>query len=883
MNPRRDEGGARLAPLRALLRAAARCAGFEQLLSAVSRASIGAMLAPRSAAMEASPAEVAQRQALHRSLLALGAEQKPRICLLSPSAKVLTIKDADALDEAQRVACVPLRKQPAVVLRDALPGAEAAPPKVVVTWPSGRIAGGAQDATLVVERAGDGLRLCLTSCKGEKTNNLLVPKVPAPPMEQLLKPAAVELELAAQLPLAAGELPNAIKVHLANFLQTRLRLQCLFTASAPERATRPVALDSARAHRLEAGGKSRVPRLVVDAVVHASSASCVCEAHNLPSVESRFKQKTFSGRSEVAVTFEVCGLPMGEDGCSLHASGARNPLAPGVCCEVAGVRLHCRHQTVDKDVLDNVDGLSLQFNRMGPATWRLLTAILASVAEYERKSKPLFGEGAPADRARRLQKLVARTERVLAERVAEWERTTALDKKNHRSDAELLDLDMVCVDLLREGGVSQADRKQENLPRLHRAEGGELTVKQKQLHRFHHGLFPRFGQPAPKRKCGTLADLAPASPAPSGSSSNSGEKKQRRDPRYSSEEMVEYVDVRGLREIRSQLDALVARPDLPASQRERATLFYQYLNVVDNAYGPEEDGPLGLPARPLRVEYRARNDGGRLYPSPSTPQAPGFGKKDSTRAVCIQGMPREMRPFLCCRWGHDYDMKNAQPRMLHQMPRRLTWPEERAPLDLQELGKWCTDRDEFIDHVAEVHALPTDESRWHEFRKDAVKQLMIRLMFGGQYDAWIREMGRCPSDEPRSPRIVRLAQELERLRQAVFESNEWADFYERDSARLKREGKKADQAEIDRAVFARIAQKTENEVLSVMRSYLVENGWTALTLCFDGLIIQHRPERELDLAALNRRIVEETQFEIEIVEKPLFSPDRFPTLSLVRS
>ena len=76
---------------------------------------------------------------------------------------------------------------------------------------------------------------------------------------------------------------------------------------------------------------------------------------------------------------------------------------------------------------------------------------------------------------------------------------------------------------------------------------------------------------------------------------------------------------------------------------------------------------------------------------------------------------------------------------------------------------------------------------------------------------------------------------------------------------------------MDRAAFARIAQKTENEVLTVMWEFLKERGWTVLTLCFDGPMIQHRPERTVDLAAMNARIL---GWQIEsIVEKPLYSTE----------
>jgi hypothetical protein len=47
-------------------------------------------------------------------------------------------------------------------------------------------------------------------------------------------------------------------------------------------------------------------------------------------------------------------------------------------------------------------------------------------------------------------------------------------------------------------------------------------------------------------------------------------------------------------------------------------------------------------------------------------------------------------------------------------------------------------------------------------------------------------------------------------------------------------------------------------------------------------MVQHRPEQTLDLDAMNARVLERSGYELEIVEKPLYSPS-FPALSLKRS
>lgn len=230
--------------------------------------------------------------------------------------------------------------------------------------------------------------------------------------------------------------------------------------------------------------------------------------------------------------------------------------------------------------------------------------------------------------------------------------------------------------------------------------------------------------------------------------------------------------------------------------------------------------------------------------------------------------------------------KNAQPEIMRQMSKKLTWADGRTAAPMPQLESYCRDRPEFIDHVAEVHCLAPDEERFVEFRKDMVKELVISLLFGGSYSRWIRALceaeGRRADMEPRSPRVERLAKELMQLRKDVFESNEWIGFVEKDRARLLAEGKKKPGDEIDRSVMARIAQKTENTVLDAMRASVAEQKFTVLTLCFDGLHVQTRPQRTLDLAAMQARITLDTGYVIEVLEKPLFD-NKFPTLSLARS
>ena len=105
------------------------------------------------------------------------------------------------------------------------------------------------------------------------------------------------------------------------------------------------------------------------------------------------------------------------------------------------------------------------------------------------------------------------------------------------------------------------------------------------------------------------------------------------------------------------------------------------------------EGPLGYRVKPLVCKYSNRNDGGRLYATGGA-RIQDFGA-GFAYSVSIQGVPREIRDFLCCRWSHDYDLSNAQPEMLRQLAGLLTWADGRSKPELPIMEQWCAQRSAF--------------------------------------------------------------------------------------------------------------------------------------------------------------------------------------------
>lgn len=897
MDTFRNEGEARLRKIRPLLRISTKTPGLENLLMPHHASSLPALLGePCNGPPD--QATLTERQGMLDSLLASSSDKKPSIALLTPTVRTLTVAETDELDEVAAQACVPIKHQDLVAIPGDLP-VRKPKPRVVVRWPKGSLGKSRNGALLTVEYMGPGrVRYTAESATGVKYENMYACDIPESMIDQFFAPIESNGPLASpgpsiRIPSAEGELPEELQMYLASFAQCRLRLHVLASASSP--ATRSLAFDNMKVTWKTAGvGTAKRSSMCVKAYLHPSSTTCFCGAHLMPPIEKRYSGVRFTGKQYAVLNMEMCGSclsPENDMGCPTHGAKCKRnrEFAPGVCCSNYNITVACNHENVGEW---KPYGLWLPVNNLETCDWEEITMLLGLVSEYSRASQGLFGPSAPTDAKEKLKTIVNAVHNELEKRVARFE-VHAMHAKRP-SDADLVKSDMLALHCLREGGIGQAKLTgSQRAPKLVRPDGPELNGAEKALSKSHHWLFPRAGQSIVKRQisdasCSTAAPPSDQPLSPDDESAISDPLPKRPcvpdNPNYDYEGMTEFLDVAGLASALRQLAELMAAPNLPQRQRDRGLHFQQFLTVCDVEYGSEVDGPLGLPARPLVCKYRARNDGGRLYPT-GMPKAPGWNKGEA-RSVCIQAAPREIRPFMCCRWAHDFDMKNAQPEMLRQMPRRLSWVDGRTPPTLVELERWCADRPEYIEHVANLHTLPTDEERHYEYRKDTVKELMIRLMFGGQYESWIKdickEFGRVVANEPRSERVVHLAAELAQLRRDVFESRQWAEFVERDRARLVKEGKKKDADAVDRAVFARIAQKTENEVLTVMRTFLKERGWTTLTLCFDGLMVKHRPERTLDLAAMNARILKDTGYELEIVEKPLFH-QVFPVLTLDRA
>mgnify|MGYP007078943710 CR=1 FL=1 len=448
--------------------------------------------------------------------------------------------------------------------------------------------------------------------------------------------------------LPANAVPERIQLNLASFFQKRMRLAVLLTAAAPEGVSRALCFDAVTYHYDHKSKKKAGYRIV--AKLHPTSCSCLCAAHNLDPMPMRHPKMQFTGRSHVALTIRMCGLPINDDGeCDLHREGTtKNEFARGVCCANLEAHLNCYHAVTTTDDRKDAEGVWIPVELVGgSAAAKELGMIVASVAAYDRASRDVRSDPALVAQARdetiaALDDQIALFHQKALMSAAAAASATSSDAAcmpppsarrgiKRRSDVD--QMDVTAVKMLCEGGVSQAKRASGAATRLVRRGEGEMDWMQREVASTHGWMFARAGGECQTRfavyqklelmqrrveyydegASPTEAPPQPPPPQPPASQPAQPSHGANDDPNYVHDTIVEYVDVRGIAECRRQVHALIATGELTVSQHRRADLFLAWIKAMEEQCGAEVDGPLGYAALPLECKYRARNGGGRIY------------------------------------------------------------------------------------------------------------------------------------------------------------------------------------------------------------------------------------------------------------------------------
>ena len=460
----RDEGERRLVPLRAVLRCVANKVGRPDLVNPASGNSIGAMLSSN----ESSDSGFVALE----SIMSSSSYLKARVCLLSSASKVLSTSEADELDDAQRHQCVAVKYTDTVVLKgyedDNLKA------NVLVTLPDD-VCPGQRSAKMNICRTSEfGVHISIVSSKGTR-KYIEAQGLPEKLLNNLFAPIDKDIaQSATGVPQRERELPDYLKAELANFLEKRIRLHVLCSASVATNVTRRVVIDhaylctdaakphSARAERL----------LYITARLHSSSSSCICAAHGLPC----------NNTGSVAVVVETCGrrlekmyncfrcpcheASLGQDGNAKRSLG-------GLCTEGTRISISCYHngKQTSKGVRIESFGLT-EYDRTE------LANILFNMAEFEACTFASYQKGRPTDRDY-IERCANALKIKFARSTEELERKRTLSQSSDALDAEeMCKRDAVAVELLRTGGLVRDYYKsgqRRNMPYIKRRKSANCT------------------------------------------------------------------------------------------------------------------------------------------------------------------------------------------------------------------------------------------------------------------------------------------------------------------------------------------------------------------------------------------------------------------------
>lgn len=462
----RDESESRLRLLRPALRMAARAS--PGLADVDGEKSFSSMIAETAS----------RRTAVHISIFKSDSDGKPRIALVSPTAKAVLPTTADTFPEDLRVQCIPIDGDECVaVLNYPTQGMQA--PKLTLDF-SRRLAGSEVHVVFKRTKPTEMSASVFKSVGGRRTIALV--GIESGVLDRLFAPVDVDVDtrLVPELP---GDLPFDLVSAVADFFQTRIRCHVVAAACAPEGATRPLAFSKITLRR--DGAKTAAGRAVLCATLHPSSVKCGCVLHGLDSMPARFPGERFVD-SSVEFNLTMCGRPLGSSGnCTLH--GNATPLVdavPGVCCAGTAATLGCSHTNSKKRRRSGlfIPDLVLEGNNLLHAQ----TLLSASIRCSERL-EPMLGKQPREDIERACDKPLAWLDRSLEE----LERRRAVSKQ--RSPSELLVLDMLAVDALRDSNVRRFVRPSTNLEVLVRERKGvaplQLHGNESELSETHRGFF----------------------------------------------------------------------------------------------------------------------------------------------------------------------------------------------------------------------------------------------------------------------------------------------------------------------------------------------------------------------------------------------------------
>lgn len=265
--------------------------------------------------------------------------------------------------------------------------------------------------------------------------------------------------------------------------------------------------------------------------------------------------------------------------------------------------------------------------------------------------------------------------------------------------------------------------------------------------------------------------------------------------------------------------------------------FRKYVTRHSNKI-PDEDGCTSVSVRYSTAVFE-RQAIGRMYPTISSDGVNAETHEDR-RCVTFSLMSKRLKSLICI-YYHDIDFKNSHPVILFQIS-------EQNNIPCEYLETYVNQRDDILQEL----------SIWYKTTKDAVKQLFIRILYGGGND-WKAEFAITVINDHSF--VINFKNEIRAVVNKLLSLKKYK--------RYVKYAKSQDKTNPFSAISHLLSTK-ENDCLRWLCRYYMEIGYEIGSLEYDGLKILKKdsnPFPEEHLLAGQRCIFEKTGFNIVLAEK----------------
>jgi hypothetical protein len=235
------------------------------------------------------------------------------------------------------------------------------------------------------------------------------------------------------------------------------------------------------------------------------------------------------------------------------------------------------------------------------------------------------------------------------------------------------------------------------------------------------------------------------------------------------------------------------------------------------------------------------------------PKGMTFGRVNPSKSLGLHCFRKLVRHALCKEHYVDVDIVNCHPELLYQIFKIASLDS----IKYETLEKYIRNREFYFNTI----------STNYKINKDIVKELFIRIIFGGSYEYWLKDNRLVDLNDDMTSFIKLFTTEITQMKDIIYIQNPNIVSEVQHSKELKQK----ENYNIKSSVMGVFLQEYENKVLSVMYEYCIEKDYIkdSVVLCNDGIMIDKDLFKDELLHNLEKRIKDKLNFELKLKVKEM--------------